>query len=155
MADLVKWTPFDEFHRMREDMNRLLNFAWPVPWGERTFPAAWGPSVDVRETPTHVIVSAEIPGVDPDDLDVTVAEDGLSLKGEVKQETDADTQGYRRIERRYGSFYRTIPFPAPVKHEQATADYRNGVLQVSVPKAEPGKGKATRLRINTQPKQLQ
>lgn len=159
MADLMRWTPFDDLQRMREDLNRWFG-GWLRPWGEQVAPAwealaGWGPSVDVRETPTHVVVSAEIPGVDPNELDVTVTEDSLTLRGEVKRDSDVNGQGYRRIERRYGTFQRTIPFPAAVKHEEAAADYKNGVLQVTVPKAEPGKGKATRLKINTQPRQLQ
>lgn len=109
----------------------------------------WGPSVDIRETKTHIIMHAEIPGVDPQDLDVTITEDGLSLRGVVKQEADTEEQGYRKIERRYGSFQRTIPFPTSVKHDQAEANYQNGILKISVPKAEPGAGKAIKLQINT------
>ncbi|MEA4883356.1 MAG: Hsp20/alpha crystallin family protein [Clostridia bacterium] len=153
MADLVPWTPFDDLQRMRDEMSRFFAPGWLAPFGERAT-ANWGPSVDVRETPTHIVVSAEIPGVNPDDLDVTVTEGGLSLRGEIKQESDTKGQGYQRIERRYGSFARTIPFPVSVKHEQAAASYRDGVLQVTVPKAEPGGGKATKLRIN-QPRQIQ
>lgn len=161
MANLIEWnSPFEEFQRLQEEFGRYLSGrSLPLAAGFRPLPAfsGWGPAVDVSETQNEMIIRAEIPGVDPNDLDLTVTEDGITLRGEVKQETLADEHGYRRIERRYGSFHRTIPFPVPVKHEQATAQYRNGILDVRAPKAEHAKCRATKLRIDTgqsEPKQL-
>lgn len=152
MSNLIHWgSPLDDFQRMHDEINR---FFWgrhlPALGPSREFPtySAWGPAVDVTETQNEVIVRAEIPGVNPDDLDLTVTEDGLSIRGEVKQETNAHEQGFRRIERRYGSFFRSIPFPVAVQHEMATADYTNGILEVKVPKAEHARSKSTKLRIN-------
>jgi HSP20 family protein len=154
VADLVRWNPYDELTRLRDDFSRMFAPLWG--WG--TSPSAtarWGPSVDVRETDTHVELSAEIPGVSPGDLDLTITDDNLTIRGEVKHASETDQQGFRRIERRYGAFHRTIPFPVTVKHDQAVADYRNGILEVRVPKAEPGKTKALRLKINEDRPQLQ
>lgn len=127
MADLARWSPFEE-------IARIQGFAF-------------GPAIDVRETDTHLIVEADVPGVDPENIDLVVTENGLTVRGEVKEEKKAQDQGFHRIERRYGSFQRTIPFPAPVRHEEAVADYKNGVLEVRVPKKEPDEKKATRLKI--------
>ncbi|HHW10456.1 MAG TPA: Hsp20/alpha crystallin family protein [Firmicutes bacterium] len=156
MADITRWNPIDDISRWRDDVNRF--FQGLLPWGDYSWPRSlshWGPSVDVKETDTDVHIMAEVPGVDPGDIDITVTEDSLTIKGEVKHEEDQNREGYRRIERRYGSFHRVIPFPVKVKHDQATADYRNGILEVKVPKAEPGKMRAFRLKVTDQPKQLQ
>lgn len=151
MANLIRWNPLDDVQRMRENFYRFFGPDFLFPWSGRDHleSGTWGPSVDVRETKTHIIVHAEIPGVDPKDLDVTITEDALSLRGVVRQEADIEEHGYRRIERRYGSFQRTIPFPVSVKHNEAEANYQNGILKISVPKAEPGVGKAVKLQIRT------
>jgi len=147
MTDVVKWDPFGEMQRVRDDFGRLFGRWWP--WDPESFSALRGPSVDLRETDTHFVVSAEIPGVNPEELDVTVTEDSLTLKGEVRERTEENETGYRRLERRYGAFHRTISLPRPIDPKRATADYVNGVLEVRLPKADPDKGKGVRLSIRT------
>lgn len=151
MANLTRWNPFDEISRMRDDLSSFLGQNIFSPWGDKG--ASWGPAVDVKETGSEIIVSAEIPGVNPDDLDMVVSEDSLTIRGEVKQESKTEEKGFYRAERRYGSFQRVIPFPVEVKHEQAAASYNNGVLEVKIPKADPASGKATRLRIQSKDSQ--
>lgn len=151
MADLMKWEPFAELQRARDDFGRF--FGRFFPWDLRSdelFLGIRGPSVDVRETETHYIVSAEIPGVEAEDLDVTVTADAVMLRGEVRERTEKNETGYRRIERRYGTFQRTIPLPALVDANQASAEYVNGVLEVRLPKADPAKGKGVRLQVKTE-----
>lgn len=145
MADLKHWNPYEEIARMRENWNRLMPLGFALPWPGQGF--APGPAVDVRETDTHLIVEAEVPGMNPDDIDLVVTEDGLTIRGEIKEEKKAEDKGFHRVERRYGSFQRTIPFPTPVKHEEAVADYKNGVLEVRLPKSQPDQTKATRVKI--------
>jgi HSP20 family protein len=154
MADITRWQPYDELTRMRDDISRIFApfFSGGFFPGWQT---SWGPSVDVRETDTHIEVSAEIPGVNPGDIDLTVTDDSLTIRGEIKHQADTNQQGFRRIERRYGSFQRTIPFPVAVKHEQATADYRNGILEVKIPKAQTGQTRVTRLKVGEQRQQVQ
>jgi Molecular chaperone (small heat shock protein) len=154
MPDLVKWDPFGELQRVRDDVGRI--FGRIFPWDFRSdefFSGLRTPVVDVKETDTHYIVSAEIPGVDPQDLEVTVTEEALTLRGEVRERTEQNETGYRRVERRYGAFHRTIPFPSPVDAKQAMAEYINGVLEVRLPKVDPTKGKGVRLTISTQRQQ--
>lgn len=154
MADLIKWDPFGELQRVRDDVGRI--FGRFFPWESRAdelFPGLRSPVVDVKETETHYVVSAEIPGVEPQDLDVTVTDEALTLRGEVRERTEQNETGYRRVERRYGAFHRTIPFPSPVDAKQATAEYINGVLEVRLPKADPAKGKGIRLPVSTERRQ--
>jgi HSP20 family protein len=141
MTDLVRWNPYSELSRMRESIDRV-------------FAPFWGPSVDVAETNGHISVHAEIPGVDPDDFELMISEDGLTISGEVKQDSGIDRQGYRRIERRYGSFQRSISFPVSVKYDEAVAEYKNGILRIQVPKTTPAKSKTIKLQVNDRPAQL-
>ena len=107
MADLTKWSPFEDMWHMRDNLNRLFGFL--TPWSETNNPGwkdAWRPSVDIHESDDAVHVSAEIPGVNPDDLDLIVTDENITIRGEVKQESTTDEHGYKRIERRYGSLDR-------------------------------------------------
>jgi HSP20 family protein len=114
-------------------------------WGDRFFPKIFndfyrggnfGPSVDLKETDKEIILHADIPGVNQEDLDITVDENVVILKGETKRDETREEKGYHFTERRFGSFYRTIPLPVEVKSEQAVARYKNGVLELRVPKVE-------------------
>lgn len=145
MRDLTPWNQYNELQRVRDDFMRF--FGPMFPWQPLNPFVSTIPSVDVRETDTHVIVTADVPGVDPEDLDVTITDEALTIRGEVRQEQDMDQPGFRRLERRYGAFHRVIPFPVSVKHDQAVATCRNGVLEVRAPKAEPRQGRSIRLKI--------
>ena len=90
----------------------------------------------MKETEQEIILHADIPGVNQEDLDITVDENLVILKGETKREQNREEKGYHLMERRYGSFYRTIPLPIEVKPDQAVAHYKNGVLELRIPKAE-------------------
>ncbi len=146
MRDMIEWNPYRELQRMRDDLGGFFGPGFLMRWPERWTHSL--PSADVSETDTHVIVTADVPGVDPDGLDVTITDESLTIRGEVRQEQDTSERGYRRMERQYGSFHRVIPFPVSVKHDEAVATCRNGVLEVRAPKAEPGRGRAVRLRID-------
>ncbi len=145
MRDLIPWNHYNELQRVRDDFARL--FGPMSPWYSWGPLASSVPSVFVRETDTHVIVTADVPGVNPQDLEVTITEEALTIKGEVRMEENVDQHGFRRLERRYGAFHRVIPFPTSIKHEQAVADCTNGVLEVKVPKAEPRQSRSIRLNI--------
>lgn len=146
MRDMIEWSPYRELQRMRDEFGGFFGPGSLMRWPEQLIHSV--PSADVSETDTHVIVTAEVPGVDPDDLDVTITDESLTIRGEVRQEQDTSERGFRRMERQYGSFHRVIPFPVSVKHDEAVATCRNGVLEVRAPKAEPGRGRAVRLRID-------
>ena len=108
---------------------------------------AWAPSVDVSETDASYEVRAELPGVTKDDLHVSVKDGLLTLSGEKRQEKVDDTQNYRRVERRYGSFQRKFRLPGEVETDDIKAGYADGVLTLSIPK--PATAKPTEIPVTT------
>ncbi|HEX5443312.1 MAG TPA: Hsp20/alpha crystallin family protein [Pirellulales bacterium] len=126
--------PLSEFRR---EVDRLFDsflrepFAWPE-WG---FSSPWNPSLDVRETDDAVMVRAEVPGVKPDDINISVAGNVLVLSGEKKEAEEKQGNGVRHSERRFGSFRREISLPAGIDADQVTADYAHGVLTVKIAKS--------------------
>lgn len=145
MTDVVRWDPWGEMQRVRDDLGRVFGRLWP--WDHESFQGMRAPIVDLRETATHFILSAEIPGVEPEDLDVTVHEESVTLKGEIKERTEQNETGVRRLERRYGAFYRTVSLPGRVDPNRSTAHYVNGVLELRLAKADPAKANGVRLSI--------
>lgn len=101
---------------------------------EPPFPVRGYPSVDVSETEKNVLVKAELPGLEPKDVDLTIERDTLILRGEKKQESEEKNENYHRVERSYGSFHRSIPLPVKVDAEKVKAKFKNGVLTVTLPK---------------------
>lgn len=143
---IIRWEPFDEMMSMRESMDRLFeDFFTRRP--RTSGPLVWQPAVEVFETDNEVVVKAELPGMDPKNVSVTVTGDGLTIKGEAKVEQEDKGRNYYRRELRYGSFQRTIPLPTEVKSEETKAAFRNGILEVKVPKAERVKPKTVRVEV--------
>jgi HSP20 family protein len=105
------------------------------PKAERVF----APACDVYEKGENVVVRCQIPGVKPEEVDIEVREDSVVLKGERKEEKEVKKENYYRRESAYGSFYRTIPLPVAVKTEKASAEFEDGVLKLTIPKAAPAK----------------
>jgi HSP20 family protein len=142
MSSLIPWRrrrdaeedlpAFRPLGTLWQDMDRLLDRAW----GDEFWPArrSWMPPLDVEETENEVVVRAELPGVNPDDLDVSVSEDALTIAGEKKEEKEHKGRGYFRSECRYGSFRRTIPLPRGVDPDSIQAEYNNGILAVHLKK---------------------
>jgi HSP20 family protein len=115
-------------------MNRLFR-----DFFEEDFPVAtagWDPAVDVAETPETVVVKAELPGINPKDVEISFSGNTLNLKGSRHEEKEEKGKTWHRIERRYGSFARSIPFDVPVHGDKAEAEYKDGVLTVTVPKRQ-------------------
>jgi HSP20 family protein len=112
-------------------------------------PAFRGLTLDVEETDDAVVVYAELPGLGPDDFRVEATPDRLILRGEKGEEYDERGRDYRRLERRYGAFLRTISLPAEVQPEQAVARYRDGVLRVTLPKSEASKARRVSIQVRT------
>ncbi|WP_456430715.1 Hsp20/alpha crystallin family protein [Thermosulfuriphilus sp.] len=136
MLDLVPWRPMRE---LRREIDRLFEDFF----GERALATEtdWIPSVDISETKDAVIIKAELPGLDPEDIDISLRGDILTIKGEKKQEVEEKDENFHRIERRYGFFSRSIRIPAEVDPERIEASYRRGVLKVVLPKKEEARVK--------------
>jgi HSP20 family protein len=121
-------------------MDRLFEGFFRDPWMAPSEPMAasgiWSPDVDVVDGEREVMIRAEIPGIDPKDLDVSVSGDTLSVSGEKKEEEQERGKAYVRSERRYGAFRRTLPLPAGIDSRQVSAEYDNGVLTIRIPKTQ-------------------
>jgi len=144
---LMRWDPFQDLWQVREEVNRLFDHTlsrYPALRGLRS----WQPAVDMYEDDKEITVKAEIPGVEPKDVDITVTADSISIKGELKEEVERREEGYIRAERRFGQFYRTLPLPAEVKPEEAQATFKNGVLEVRMPKAQVGRKQGIKVKVN-------
>jgi HSP20 family protein len=146
---IMRWRPTRDLLSMREEMNRLFDNFF-TGWPERRkglLEGEWAPSIDVAETDEEIVVTAELPGIKQDDVDITIADDVLTLKGEKKEEKEVKKKDYHRIERSYGSFQRSISLPTGVKAGEAKAKYKDGVLQVTIPKAEETKPKQIKINV--------
>jgi len=143
---IVRWEPLRDLVTTQDHFNRLFNDVFSRAFGEGTLGASnWTPAVDIYETDQNVVLKAELPGVDPKDVEIRVEDGSLYLKGERKFESDVREEGYRRIERQYGSFTRSFPLPATVNSEKATAEYKSGVLTLTLPKREEAKPKTIKI----------
>ena len=149
---ITRWDPFYEIRALRDEMNRVFTDAFSRIRGNQPDVSAvsFEPAVDVIEEDEAFVVHADAPGFDPKELEVLVGPDFLEIRGttrRVKEESTGGGNGYIRKERRYGSFVRSLRLPGGILPDQAKASYRNGVLEVRLPKAEDAKSKAVRLKI--------
>jgi HSP20 family protein len=143
MSNLMRWDPFDDMRSLRQRMDRLFgDFAPRVLTWE---PAELGFALDVYETDDALVVRGALPGVRPEEVDISVTGDVLTIKGETKSEEETKDGNYHRRELRYGSFARSIPLPTRVNHDKAEATFENGVLTVTLPKAEEVKPKSIKI----------
>lgn len=150
MANLVRWEPYRDLISLREAMSRIFEESfvqprtgWLAPFGpvgERTL------AVNMYETDDAIVVRSAIPGLKPDDLDISVTGDTLTIKGESKVEEEVKEEHYIRRERRYGSFCRALTIPVPIVADKAEADFENGILTLTLPKAEEVKPKAIKVK---------
>ena len=136
---LVRWDPLQELVAMSNRLNRTLHDPY-TPRTEDAF-GAWTPPVDIFEKEAHLVIRAEIPGIRMEDMDVRIENGVLTLHGERKQDTEAREDNAYRLERIYGVFTRSFSLPTTVDAAKVTATYKDGVLEVSVPKVETAKPK--------------
>jgi HSP20 family protein len=144
-----EWDPFDEMAGMRDRISRLFDehFGWFPATREETLGRTWAPPVDIYEDKDNIIVKAELPGMKKDDLSIEVKKNVLTLTGERKHEEETKKENYHRIERSYGKFSRSFTLPDSVKVDKVKANYKDGVLEISLPKAEEAKAKAIPIKV--------
>jgi HSP20 family protein len=147
MFDLVPWEKTKTLSRLKKDMDDL----WSRFFGDVGLPAfgsgMGGPAVDVKETKENIIVTAEIPGMNAKDVEVAISGDTLTIKGEKKQEKEEKDESYHLIERRYGAFSRSIRLAAEVDTKNIKANYKDGILTVTLPKTETAKEKQIKIKV--------
>jgi len=146
MANLTRWEPAREMLSLREAMDRLFeeSFLRPGAFGVNESPIAALP-VDMYETDDALVVKATVPGLKPEEIEVTITGDLLTIKGEFRSEEKTEKRNYLRQERRFGSFCRQVSLPAGVDSNKAKATFENGVLTLDLPKVEPVKAKTVKI----------
>ena len=153
MTTMMRWDPFQDLRSAQDEMAQMspiLAHALGLhdhPQGTaRAATTAWAPALDISERKDAYLVTVELPGLKPEDLDITMEDGLLTIKGERQFTAESSEQQFHRVERRYGAFRRSITLPAQVQAEQIEASFDNGVLQIVVPKMEEATPKRIQIR---------
>jgi HSP20 family protein len=143
---ITRYDPFRDLRTLQDEVNRLFSSNFSRSFGDEGFArGAWAPSVDIYENKDQIVLEAELPGMNREDFELTVENNVLTLRGERRFEKKEESDNYHRVERAYGSFSRSFTLPQTVSSENATAEYKNGVLRVVLQKRE--EVKARRIEI--------
>ena len=146
---LIRWDPFREMSALQERMNRMLaDFRTRAPLGEEDMAqGSWIPAVDIYETKDSIVLNVELPGVTKENISLEVKESTLTIKGEKKLEKDVKEENYHRMERSYGSFMRAFTLPSTMHQDKVKAKFRDGILEITIPKAEEAKPKQIKVDV--------
>lgn len=134
MANLSRWEPVSEIMTLREAMNQLFNDAYTRPMSSGSMSVR--PAIDLYQDNDNVVVKAAMPGLKAEDVEISITGDVLTLRGEYKQESEKKEATYHMREQHYGSFERAIQLPTDVQCDKAQADFEDGILSITLPKAE-------------------
>ena len=148
MRIMNRWDPSRGALTLQEQLGRVFGDV-PERTGEESNLTAWAPAVDIYETENELVIKADLPEVNPQNLDIRVANNILTIRGERKFEKKVNEENYLRIERAYGSFTRSFSLANSVKSEEIKADYQNGALTLHIPKAEEAKPKQIKVNMVT------
>ena len=146
-SSIDRWEPFGEFDALRKEMDRLFDQFRPG-WKEEGNGFGFVPSAEIDETATEIHLKVEVPGMDVNDLDIEVTDDAVTIKGERQSETKTEEKGGFRSEFHYGKFERLIPMPARIMKDQVAAEYKAGVLRLTIPKSGEKTTEAVKVKIN-------
>jgi HSP20 family protein len=147
---VVRWEPFRDLLTLQERMNRMFNESYRgrgASEDDWSLGGSWAPAVDIYEHEGNIVLTAELPGVDPKDVDVRVENNVLTLRGERKWNTDVQRESYHRVERAYGSFTRSFTLPNVVDTTNNKADFKDGMLRLVLPKREEAKPKQISINV--------
>ena len=145
MTNLTRWDPFGDMLTLREAMNQLFEESFVSPGAGRS--QGFVPALDLSETEDSYLVDMAVPGLKPEDLNITLENNVLTVKGSLNKQDEERKRNYHRIERRYGSFQRTIALPSTVKADAIQASLTNGVLRLEIPKAEEVKPRRIDVKV--------
>jgi HSP20 family protein len=151
---VTPWRPFMDLTRWERDMGRMMEdfFGRRPRWPERWFRAdeleIAAPAVDLFEEKDDIVVKAELPGMEKDNIEVNLTDHHLTIKGEKKKEQEVKEENYYRAERSYGSFLRTLELPKDVRGDKVKASFKNGILEVRLPKTEEAKTKEIKVKVD-------
>lgn len=144
---MVRWEPVRDLLTLQERMNRMLDSSYRGTDEDWALGGSWAPAVDIYEKDGNIVLKAELPGVDPKDVDVRVENNLLTLRGERKFDTEVKRDNYHRVERSYGSFSRSFTLPNVVDTQNIKAEYRDGVLHMTLPKREEAKPRQIQINV--------
>jgi HSP20 family protein len=148
---MIKRDPFSELRNIQEDFNRIFNSTVPRMLGneEGLLRGAWSPGVDIYEDQNAIVLEADLPGMKPGDFNLSIENYKLTLSGERKFEQEDKGESWHRVERSYGGFTRTFTLPSTVNVEGVNADFKDGVLRVTLPKREEVKARQIEVEVKT------
>lgn len=146
MNTITRWEPFQGLSSFQERLNRLFDNTFPNK-GDESALTAWVPAVDVYETEDELVIKTDLPEISEKDLDVRVENNRMTIRGERKFEQEAKEDNYLQMERAYGSFSRSFSLPNTVNTEAIRAEYKNGVLTVTLPKRAESKPKQVKINV--------
>src|SRR5579864_321233 len=146
MNTIIRWDPIHNFSSLQEQVNRLFEGTFPSRGDESTLTTG-SPSVDVYETENDLVIKADLPGMNEKDLDVRVENNLLTIRGERKFEQEVKEENYLRVERAFGSFSRSFSLPDTVSTEAIKAEYKDGVLSLTLPKHAESKPKQVKISV--------
>lgn len=142
---LIRWQPFPEIDSLQREMNRIFDSL--APRQTDALGSDFMPAAEIKETPEAINLKLEVPGMDAKDIDIQVSAEAVSISGERKEEKKTEEKGMTRSEFRYGSFRRVIPLPSRVQNTDVNAEYKNGMLNLTLPKAEEEKNKVVKVNV--------
>jgi len=152
MANITRFDPFSEMVTLRQAMDRLFEDSFVSPLTLRTYNGeATAPALDVHQTADEIVVTAALPGLKAEDVDITITGQTLTIRGEFKADEEVSRDQYLYRERRFGTFHRQLQLPVRVQGDAATATFEDGVLRLSIPKAEEVKPRQIQIKAGPKP----
>lgn len=150
---LVKWGPLKELEEMRREMDRLFDDFFPVQrrrrvWDEKPVAGIIVPNIEIYDRTNEIVFRAELPGVKKEDIDLSVTQDSLTIKGQLKREEEVKPETLYVSEISYGSFARTVTLPVEIDSEKAVATFNNGILELVLPKKEEARPKEIKIEVS-------
>ena len=146
---ISQWEPFRDLLSTQDRFNQLFNHTFARAFGDEreVTPRAWVPPVDIYETAGSLVLKAELPGINPDEVEIRVEDNTLYLKGERKFEKEVKEENLHRVERSYGTFTRSFALPNTIDADKVRAEYQNGILTLTMPKREEAKPRTIKINV--------
>ncbi|MES1023073.1 Hsp20/alpha crystallin family protein [Gloeocapsa sp. BRSZ] len=141
---LIRWQPFQEIETLRRQMDQVFD---ELAGSNQQLETFWKPAVELKDTEDNLILRAEIPGVEGKDLDVQVTREAVAIRGEYRREKQAQERGLFRSEFRYGKFQRVVGLPVAIQNDQVQAEFKNGILTLTLPKVTEARRKVVKVNI--------
>ena len=147
---IIRWEPFRDLVSTQDRINQLFNDTFARAFGNQheVTPRGWVPPVDIYETGDSLVLKAELPGINPDDVEIRVEDSTLYLKGERKFEKEVKEENLHRVERSYGTFTRSFSLPSAIDAGKVKAEYQDGILTLTMPKREEAKPRTIKINVS-------